>query len=164
MRRFAGAACRLAVLTAALLAFAALAAGCHGEGDGGDERAQEEYQQGLNAVGEDLQRELGRVLRKRPASIVDIDNQARERAGVLRRASARLEKLEPPAEAEDGHEKLVAGLRALAEDRTLVLDVRRRGRRYELAPAAEESRELQEARRALEDEGYDVDPILGGPR
>ena len=94
---------------AALLLAVALG-GC----GGGDRLSKDEYEQKVQAAGEDLEQAFG-ALDADPSNLPELQRATQQAREELRQQIGELEDIEPPEDIEEEHDDLVRGLDALAD-------------------------------------------------
>jgi hypothetical protein len=111
----------LRVLTMLTVVGAALVAGC-GDDGGGNRLSSEEYSQRYNAVDMRMTRTLDKIKRA-PGTLSKAEGRAALEAisAEATRSADTLEKVKPPTEAQDIHERLTADYRALAKEADALL-------------------------------------------
>ena len=143
---------------AAMLAVLALvAAGCGGT-------SKEEYEEQIDEIGTELDRQFTGIGREIQGSgslrkaAPEVDNGAE----ALDEAADDLEDVEPPDDAQAAHNKIVAGIRTLANDFRKAAraaasnDTKALLELFGNIGASKGARTIAEARKDLEDAGYDV--------
>jgi hypothetical protein len=153
-----------------------VAAGCGG-GGGNDETAKERYTREFKAALKATERDGDRVPDvPDDAPLADQARQLREGVLLMRRLADRLADVDPPSGIARAHDRFVRGVRAMADDATVLVRAAAAGdeARVERLLSADLSanfadvetvRLLAEARAEFERKGYDVVaplPVPGG--
>jgi len=150
----------LRVLTISLAALALLVAGC---GGGDDDTDKETYERQVNEVGQALDRtfdQLGESISS-SGSAQEAAGKLEEGADSLARAAGDFDEIDPPSDIEDAHDKIVAALKALAEDFREGAEAAKQGDVNELLAFAQglqtsqPVRDISEASQEIEKAGYD---------
>jgi hypothetical protein len=149
------------------LVVAAGAAGCGGDGGGGDRLTKTEYQQEVTAVGDTLSQSAeglsGAFSESDPESLDQVADQIEQLEDAMNGAADELDDLNPPADAEAAHDKMVEGIRGFADDVGKVADAARDGNLKDLQAFSEnfgnsESvKQIQEATEELQAKGYTLE-------
>ena len=142
----------------ALLAIAALAAGCGGT-------SKEDYEREIDEIGTTLERqftEIGRDIQS-SGSLRQAAPEVDKGAQALDEAATDLEEVEPPEDAETAHAKIVDGIETLADDYRKAAraaesnDTKALLELFGNIGASEGARKIAEAREDLKKAGYDVE-------
>ena len=151
----------------AALAVALGGAACGGDGGGGDRLSKTEYQQEVTAVGDTLTKSAeglsGAFSQSDPESLDQVADQIEELKDAMNAAADDLDNLNPPADAEAAHDKMVEGIRGFADDIGNVADAARDGNLKDLQAFSEsfgnsESvKKIQEATEELQAKGYTLE-------
>jgi len=155
---------QLAVLVLALSATAAIAAGCGG--GGGERLSKEAYQQEVRDIGQTIEKRFGDFanLNVDPSNLKGLADTVDTLAKALDTAAGELRKLRPPEEVQAVQDKLVDGLRELADLARGVADKVRNAPLSELSESLDELdisksdafRRIQEAIQEFQDKGYEL--------
>ena len=151
----------------AALAVAVGATGCGGDDGGGDRLSKTEYQQQVKTVGDTLSKSAeglsGAFSESDPESLDQVADQIEQLQEAMNGAADDLDNMNPPADAEAAHNKLVEGIRGFADDIGGVADAARDGNLKELQAFSEnfgnsESvKKIQEATEELQAKGYTLE-------
>ena len=145
------------------LAVAAAAAALFAAGCGGDDK--EDYVKEFNEVGRTLERTLTSLGTDITGSTdpKQIGTKLDQGARALDSAARDLDEIEPPDDAQSAHDKIVSGVRDLAQTFRKGADEAQKGDLTELVDTfssiqgSQGASKIQEAQRELRDKGYDVD-------
>lgn len=159
-------------LAASVAAVALIAAGCGDDnGDGGESLSAEDYAaeiQGiLDPVGPELQQIGGELSQLKDSQTEQIAAGLEESEGVLNDAIAEIEGVEPPEDAAEAQDQLVAAMEGFVSEtekfREAVLDGNARQQATAFQQAGLDFQtELQEAVSSYQEAGIQVGPSAGG--
>jgi hypothetical protein len=143
----------IAVLAAAVLL---VAAGCGGGGDGGDTPlTKAEYEQQMQAIGEDLSAALDTSDASSASTAV---TQVEEAQGTLREAADQMDEMTPPEDISTEHDQLVGGVRQFADDLDEVITALEGGDLQAVSTmmSLDSLQEIQSASAAITSKGYNI--------
>jgi hypothetical protein len=144
----------------ALLALAGavllVVAGCGGGGGGGTPLSKAEYEQQMQAIGQDLSKALDTSGGSASAAeaVTTVEN-AQE---MLREAADKMDEMTPPEDITTEHDQLVAGVRQFADDLDGVISALEEGNLQALSSmmSLDSLQEIQTASAAITSKGYDI--------
>jgi hypothetical protein len=157
---------RAGVILVAAIAVAATGCGGGGSSGGGDRLSKSEYEQQMSSIGTDLQEASSGIDLSNTQDLDKVADTVADFKTKLEEAAERVDKLNPPADAEEETDKIADALHAFADEFGKMEKAARDKNLGDLQKAQQavitEGQEAQQAAQDLKNKGYNIGELGSG--